>query len=161
MQTNEYATQVHNIITTFATVTFSFSVLCVRYRSGWIIRTCRSTSSAWSSTWSSWVWTTRSKKARRMRFGDCSSSFGQCVVARGPTLRFPSLGTLHWGALPRQLVPGNQPPLQPAPCHQLCQSAGPRDGARGEEGGSAQYQHRGVFLRPGKKYCTATFIPTL
>lgn len=68
------------------------------------------------------------------------------------------LGALHRGALPRQLVPRNQSPLQPAPCHQLCQSAGSRDGARGEEGGSAQHQHRGLILRPGKQHCTAASI---
>lgn len=135
----------------------SSSSCCISFRSGWTIRTCLSTSSAWCSTWSSWAWTTRSKKAKRTRFGvrSCSLSLSRCAVSdKAASL----LGALHWGALPRQLVPGNQSPLQPAPCHQLCQSAGPRDGARGEEGGSAQHQHRGLFLRPGKLYRTAASI---
>lgn len=33
-------------------------------------------------------------------------------------------GALHRGALPRQLVPRHQPPLQSAPRHQLCEGSG-------------------------------------
>lgn len=127
------------------------------FRSGWIIRTCRSMSSAWCSTWSNWAWTTRFKKAKRTRFGPqlFSSFLCRCTASdKGASL----LGALHRGALPRQLVPRNQSPLQPAPCHQLCQSASSRDGAGGEEGGSAQHQYRGLFLRPGKQYYTAASI---
>lgn len=93
-------------------------------------------------------------EVRWVLFGSQLFSSSQCSCTVSDRVFF-LLGALHRGALPRQLVPWNQSPLQPAPCHQLCQGAGSRDGARGEERGSAQHQHRGLFLRPGKQYCTA------
>lgn len=61
-------------------------------------------------------------------------------------------GALHWGALPRQLVPWHQPPVQSAPCHQLCEGPGPWDSPWSEERGPSQHQHWSVFLWPGKRF---------
>lgn len=121
------------------------------FRYGWIIRTCLSMSCAWCCTWSSWAWTTKFKTTRRTRFDGLSlsqSCSSTCCILR-PVLMVP--GTLHWGALPRQLVPWNEPPLQLAPRHQLREGPRPRDSSWGEERGSAQHQYWSVFLWPGKK----------
>lgn len=59
-------------------------------------------------------------------------------------------GTLHWGALSWQLVPWHEPPLQFAPCDQLCEGPCPWDSPWGEERDSSQHQHRSLFLWPGK-----------
>lgn len=124
---------------------------CSRY--GWIIRTCLSMSCAWCYTWSSWAWTTKFKTTRKMRF-DTFSFCRSCSYTHGVHLLILVLivpGTLHWGALPWQLVPWHEPSLQFAPCHQLREGPCPWDSSWGEERGSTQYQHRSLFLWPGKK----------
>lgn len=118
---------------------------------------------AWCCTWSSWAWTTRFKTTRRMRLDMCvwftaALHFTVQTYSIVSTRVLPDLmlpGALYWGALPRQLVPWHQPPLQSAPCHQLCKGSGSWDGSWSEERGSAKHQHWSFFLWPGKKNSTA------
>lgn len=110
-------------------------------------------SCAWCYTWSSWAWTTKFKTIRRMRF-DRLSFCQSCSYTHGAHLLILVQmvpGTLHWGALPWQLVPRHEPPLQFAPCHQLRESPCPWDSSWGEERDSTQHQHGNLFLWPGKK----------